>query len=110
MPASTKYYAMSVFATAFAVMTSGLSALAADAERGKQYAERVCSLCHAISGSQASPNPDARPFRVIARNKNFRTKKDAWLWERHAKMPNLAFTREEAADVSAYIRSLRKQR
>lgn len=110
MPGSIKHCALFVSAAAFAVTMSGLSASAADAERGKQYAERVCSLCHAVSGSQASPNPNAAAFRVIARSKNFRAKKDAWLWAQHAKMPNLAFTREEAADVSAYLRSLRKQK
>ena len=110
MSGSTKHYAMFVVATMFAVIMSGLSAFAADAKRGKQFAQRVCSLCHAVSGTQASPNAAAPPFRVVARSKSFREKGASLLWEKHPTMPNLAFTEDEARDAAAYISSLAKRK
>ena len=91
-------------------MLSGTSAFAADAVRGKQFAQRVCSLCHAVSGSGASPNAAAPPFRVIAASKAFREKGAALIWGNHPTMPNFALTEEEGRDAAAYISSLKKRR
>jgi mono/diheme cytochrome c family protein len=110
MPHSTKHHAIVFIATISAIMMSGLSAFAADAARGKIYAQRVCSLCHAVSGNQASPNAAAPPFRVVAQSKSFREKGDSLLWEKHPSMPNLAFTEDEGRDAAAYIRTLKKRK
>jgi cytochrome c len=105
-----KHCVMFVVSVAFAVTSSGSSGFAADAKRGKQFAQRVCSLCHAVSGTQASPNAAAPPFRVVARSKSFREKGAALIWEEHPTMPNFALTEEEARDAAAYISTLRKQK
>jgi mono/diheme cytochrome c family protein len=107
---SLKRYAVYASIVVSAGMLSGTSASAADAARGKQYAERVCSLCHAVSGSRPSSNAAAPPFRVIAASKAFRKKGPALIWDDHPTMPNLAFSEEEARDVAAYITSLKKRK
>ena len=109
MSGLTKHCVMFVATVAFAVTLSGSSGFAADAKRGKQFSQRVCSLCHAVSGTQSSPNAAAPPFRVVARSKSFREKGPALIWEKHPTMPNLALTEEEARDAAAYIGTLRKR-
>jgi len=110
MPGSLKCCVMYVSIVASTGIMFATVAFAADAGRGKQFAERVCSLCHAISGSQASPNAAAPPFRVVARSKRFREKGAALIWGDHPTMPNFALTFEQASDAAAYISTLRKQR
>jgi len=89
--------------TLVAYSTSGFSA---DAQRGKQFARRVCALCHVVVDSQRSGDPDAPSFRLIAESPQFRKKGARLLLEKHPKMPNLALTQVELDDVTAYIKSL----
>ena len=93
------------------VMLAGCTstASAADVERGRQFANRVCSVCHQISPSRGPGVPPAPPFASIAKSKQFRAKQAKFLWEAHGTMPNLALTADEAADVAAYIGSLAQQ-
>jgi len=99
---------VTVAAAMFAVWTS--SALAADAERGRQLAYRACSDCHQVSPKFPAGIPPAPAFALIAKSKQFRAKQERLLWEKHGSMPNFALTADEAADVAAYIRSLANQR
>ena len=92
----------------FGVWTS--SALAADAERGRQFAYRACSDCHQVSPKFPAGIPPAPAFALIAKSKQFRAKQERFLWEKHGSMPNFALTADEAADVAAYIRSLANER
>ena len=91
---------------ALALLICGTSAFAADAERGRQFARRVCSVCHVVAAGQRQGVPPAPPFRSIARSAQFRTKGAQLLWEKHGTMPNFALTADEADDVAAYIKSL----
>src|SRR6476646_7932656 len=79
------------------------SAQAADVARGRQFANRVCSVCHQIAPGAGPGVAPAPPFATIARSKQFRAKRAKLLWEAHGAMPNLALTADEAADVAAYI-------
>ncbi len=81
---------------------------AADSQRGRQYARRVCSICHSISKDDSEGDPNAPSFQSIAKSRQFREKGVARLWERHPKMPDLATTKDDLEDVAAYIRSLAK--
>jgi mono/diheme cytochrome c family protein len=92
--------------SAFAALAA--AALAADAERGAQFARRACLVCHAVSARQVSPDPNAPPFGVVAGSRQFRAQGARLLWEKHPRMPNFALTGDEAADVAAYIKSLAK--
>jgi len=98
---------MAVVAT-IALAVAGEAGFAADAERGRQFARRVCSVCHVVFAGQRPGVPPAPSFRSIARGPQFRAKGTKLLWEKHGTMPNLALTGEEVDDVTAYIRSLAK--
>src|SRR5262245_2067704 len=83
-------------------------AAAADAQRGKALAQRWCAECHLVTSDQARANADVASFASVARRPGF----DAgqlvlFLLDPHPKMPNLSLTRVEAADLAAYIASLK---
>jgi mono/diheme cytochrome c family protein len=89
-----------------ALVVSSCAAFAANVDRGKQLASRLCSVCHALAVGQSPGVPNAPSFRSIARSPQFRAKRAKLLWEKHGAMPNFALTSDEADDVAAYIRSL----
>jgi mono/diheme cytochrome c family protein len=107
MPKATK---RSILTAAFAALAlaTGSAGFAADAQRGKQFAGRVCAVCHVVFKGQSPGDPNAPSFRSIAKSRQFHKKGIAWLWEEHPKMPNLATTQQELDDVAAYIKSLAK--
>lgn len=94
------------------VATVGLGgplALAADANHGAQLAERWCASCHLVDSAQKQASTDAPPFGTIAHKSDFTAEKVAFfLLDPHPKMPNFPLGRSEAADLAAYIGSLRK--
>jgi mono/diheme cytochrome c family protein len=98
---------VTVIAAVLAVWTS--SALAADVERGRKYAYRVCSICHQVSPNMPPGVPPAPAFASIAKSKQFRAKQATVLLEAHATMPHLALDPDDAADLAAYIRSLARR-
>jgi mono/diheme cytochrome c family protein len=90
----------------------GLSAsavMAADANNGAQLAKRWCATCHLVDSDQKQASADVPPFAAIARKPDFTPEKVAFfLLDPHPKMPNFPLSRSEAADIAAYIGSLRK--
>jgi mono/diheme cytochrome c family protein len=87
----------------------GSAAAAADADHGEQLAQRWCATCHVIDGNQKQASADVPPFAMIARKPEFTAEKLAFfLLNPHPKMPNFPLSRNEAADLAAYIGSLRK--
>ena len=93
---------------ALALVACSGSAFAADADRGKEFARRVCALCHVVMEGQNPRNPDAPSFQAIATSQQFREKGMEVLQKNHSKMPNLALTQQQSDDVGAYIKSLAK--
>ena len=92
-----------------ATALSGSVALAADADHGADLAKRWCAACHVVDGDQKQASADAPPFAAIAAKSNFTPEKVAFfLLDPHPKMPNFPLSRNEAADLAAYISSLRK--
>jgi mono/diheme cytochrome c family protein len=92
-----------------AIGLTGSAAMAADADHGSQLAKRWCATCHLVDSDQRRANADVLPFATIARKPDFSTEKLAFfLLDPHPKMPNFPLTRTEAADLAAYIGSLRK--
>lgn len=77
---------------------------AGDAGAGKALAERWCSGCHAVgaAGTDAAP-----PFTEIAKRP---ARPDeffyAWLADPHPPMPRLDLSRQDIANLIAYLRSL----
>ncbi len=83
--------------------------LAADADHGGDLAKRWCAACHLVDGAQKQASADVPSFAMIAQKSDFTPKKVAFfLLDPHPKMPNFPLSRNEAADIAAYIGSLRK--
>src|SRR5450755_2436117 len=88
---------------------SGSLAMAADPDHGADLAKRWCAACHVVDADQKQANTDAPPFASIARKEGFTQEKLAFfLLDPHPKMPNFPLSRSEAADIAAYIGTLRK--
>jgi mono/diheme cytochrome c family protein len=87
----------------------GSTALAADADHGAELAKRWCAACHLVEAGQKQASTDASPFEAVAAKSDFTPEKMAFfLLDPHPKMPNFPLSRNEAADLAAYIASLRK--
>ena len=101
---------ISVLAPVLAVAAVGLNfALAADADHGADLAKRWCATCHVVDSDQRRASTDAPPFAAIAARSDFTPDKLAFfLLDPHPKMPNFPLSRNEAADLAAYIGALRK--
>jgi mono/diheme cytochrome c family protein len=87
----------------------GSPAMAADANHGADLAKRWCAACHLVEGAQKQASADVPSFASIARRSDFTPEKVAYfLLDPHPKMPNFPLSRNEAADLAAYIGSLRQ--
>jgi len=83
-------------------------AAAADAQHGKDLAQRWCAECHLVASDQARASADVATFASVARRQDLGAAQLAFfLLDPHPKMPNLSLTRVEAADLAAYIASLK---
>ena len=94
-------------AVARVLAAGGAPVLAANADNGERLAQRWCSPCHVVTPAQSQASADAPTFAAIARAPGFSAEKLAYfLLDPHPKMPNMALTRTEAADLAAYIETL----
>ena len=83
-------------------------ASAADAQHGKDLAQRWCADCHLVSVGQTRASADAAPFATIARQPDFNAARLAFfLLDPHPKMPNMSLSRTEASDLAAYIATMK---
>jgi len=90
----------------FAVWSGG--AAAADAANGKRLAERWCASCHVVEPGQKHGSTQAPPFSEVAKKPHLDAPMLAlFLLLPHPKMPDMSLSRSEAADLSAYIVSLK---
>ena len=93
--------------TLFVVAAFTLPAAAQNVESGFRLARRSCAGCHEL-GKAPVQNVVSPPFAAIARMPSTTTiSLAAFLSSPHHRMPDYALTRQEIADVSAYILSLR---
>lgn len=87
----------------------GSPALAADADHGGDLARRWCASCHVVTSNQTQASADVPSFASVARRPDFSPERLAYfLLDPHPKMPNFPLSRGEAADIAAYIGSLRQ--
>jgi len=84
-------------------------ACAADANNGERLAHRWCAACHVVSATQRQTTTDqAPPFATIAKTPGFDAAKVAlFLLDPHPKMPDMGLSRAAAADLAAYIATLK---
>jgi mono/diheme cytochrome c family protein len=80
------------------------SAAAADASNGEVLAKRWCASCHIVSADQKRGSTTAPPFSEIARQPHLTAASIAlFLLRPHPPMPDMSLSRQEAADLAAYI-------
>jgi mono/diheme cytochrome c family protein len=91
--------------SAFAFLPAGPAASASDPDQGERIAQRWCATCHVVAENQKQASADAPSFFDIAKRK---TNGDlmSFLIDPHPKMPDMSLSRQEIADITAYIRSL----
>jgi len=107
MNKQSRFMALTLLITATFVS----AAAAQDLEAGRQLARRWCSACHETGAApvrNAARNDASPSFVAIARmtsttNLSLRV----FLGTPHGRMPDFNLTRQEIADVSTYILSLK---
>jgi mono/diheme cytochrome c family protein len=79
-----------------------------EVERGQALAKRLCANCHLVNGAQQQANVDVPSFREIA---NKSAQSEGAIMARIVlpshPMPEIPITKQEIADLAAYIMSLR---
>jgi mono/diheme cytochrome c family protein len=84
------------------------AARAADPDHGETLVKRWCTGCHLVASDQKTATTEAPPFASIAKRPDFDAAKIAFfLLDPHPKMPNMELGRNEAADIAAYIATLK---
>lgn len=87
-----------------AVTALSQAAVAANVANGERLAKRWCAACHVVAADQRSGNTQVTPFSAIAKLPGFDAGKLAlYLLMPHPKMPDMNLSRDEAADLAAYI-------
>jgi mono/diheme cytochrome c family protein len=77
-----------------------------DPMAGRELASQLCTACH-IVGTERVGSDVAPPFATIARDPDMTlTELHAWIGPAHPMLPNLALTREQIADINAYLDTL----
>jgi mono/diheme cytochrome c family protein len=114
LPARAQPIGVSVAAAVMALTMAAANAQEAmgDAAAGRAFAAHACAPCHAITpGPHAERMFEIGPdFQAIADTLGMTaTALTAFMQTSHPKMPNLILSREQAADVIAYILSLRSR-
>ena len=90
----------------FAFTALFASARAADADRGGALANRWCAACHIVAADQTTGQDHPPPFATIAKLPNLSAETLAqFLMDPHPRMPDMQLSRQEAADLAAYIMS-----
>ena len=79
--------------------------------RGEDLAQRWCMQCHAVKPNQASLNPKAPPFPVVAAQPSISDYTlRVFLKIQHVEMPNFILNPDDADVLIGYILSLRPKR
>jgi mono/diheme cytochrome c family protein len=85
----------------------GVTGAAADARSGQIIAERWCAACHLVGPDQTRAVDGVASFAEVARREDVTADGlAAFLASPHPMMPDMALTRDEIRDLTAYIGSL----
>lgn len=81
------------------------AAEAANPENGQLLAERWCAGCHTISRNHKPvTTTEAPPFSAVAHKPDFNASAVAlFLLSPHPRMPDMGLSRNDAADLAAFI-------
>jgi len=84
------------------------SSFAADAAKGEIIAKRWCAACQLVASDQTRANSDAPSFASVAHEIKSSKALTTFLTDPHPKMPDMNLTRDEIADIVAYIGTLKR--
>ena len=92
---------------AFAILCFALPASAqGNVDAGRQLVTRSCTTCHAASET-ATATDGAPPLSFVARdNKQNPAWIRGWLMDPHPPMPGIMLSRQQIADIIAYLNAL----
>jgi mono/diheme cytochrome c family protein len=110
-PEGQPMYRSQHFVALALLFTAAVAAQAQDTGAGHAVADRVCRPCHAVDPGQPKPRLiTIGPAFVDIANSTAMTRTALYvlLQTPHGKMPSLILSPQEAADVVAYIHSLRR--
>jgi mono/diheme cytochrome c family protein len=94
---------------AFFSVLAPVAAFASDAAAGKVIASKWCAECHLVAADQGRAPTVAPAFATIAKRPGFDSGELAIaLLVPHPRMPGLELSRDQAADIAAYIATLAK--
>lgn len=98
---------------AAALLPLSLTAAAQDIStaRGRALAGVVCARCHAVRATGESPMREAPPFRTLAGRfpiDDLADVLDEGVERRHPAMPDFRLAPTDAADLTAYLRTLKR--
>lgn len=95
---------------ALAIIAATRAATSQDAAKGEGLARSWCAGCHSIEAGGPLLGGGSPPSFVAIAQKDGTNASSLriFLSTRHAKMANYALTKDEIADLTAYILSLRK--
>ena len=80
-----------------------------DPRAGLEFAQHVCSPCHAVAAGH-SPLYEATPFKDVANQPGMTgTALAVWLQSSHPTMPNFILEKQDMLNVIAYILTLKDE-
>ncbi len=85
--------------------------VAGDADAGHRFASTSCSSCHLVDAQQTKPAVDGVPSFASLANDPAKTPErlQTFLAVPHGGMPPISLSRQEIADVVAYIETQKKK-
>ena len=84
----------------------------ANIERGREFADRNCSRCHAIGPASASPFDPAPPFRTFAKRwklENLEESLAEGIVTGHSGMPEFKLTPRQIENFIGYLKTIQQQ-
>ncbi|MGE3246577.1 MAG: cytochrome c [Beijerinckiaceae bacterium] len=103
---------------AFAILSVAVAALVATAatgsgalgkgpeiSKGKALAQRWCASCHVVAPGQTKASADVPSFAQISKTRTIAQIRGA-LVASHTRMPDMALSRSEIDDLTAYLQTL----
>jgi mono/diheme cytochrome c family protein len=106
MDLMTKARLIPTIAFALAALLAASTGRAADIANGKQIAQRWCAACHVVAPEQTRGSTEVPSFAAVAVKYAEAKKLANFLASPYPRMPNMALSQPEIADLVGYILSL----
>lgn len=104
MPQSARAAFVAILALGAASLSPG-SVPAADTANGERLARRWCAECHVVAPDQTRGQADAPTFASISAGRRV-PEITMFLHQSHPRMPDMNLSRDEIADLIAYMHTL----